>query len=376
MAKIKSLSDAKNKGEWSEAYVFLKLLALGEIYAADKNLDRIPSVKYPLKQILRLIKTKEIAYVRDSLEIRVIDDTGTVLLNIPVSDFEDESNFLFDTIKIATGTFEVPRTKKYLNSINIDQITEPNEKPDITIVLHDIHTGLNPTVGFSIKSYVGSAPTLVNASQQTNFIFCIKGAISHFDVSEINGMTKINDKKGKPLKKPKPEIKERIKAIFDKGFDLEYCGMEGEIYHSNLTMVDSHMPEILAELLKLYYSGKGTNVSDLVDILTLSNPLKYNVLAKHPFYEHKIKNFLYDSALGMVPKTPWHGFYAANGGYIAVKDDGEVLAYHIYDKNIFLEYLYNNTKLDTHSTTREKFGDIYMDGSDYFIKLNLSVRFN
>ena len=30
-----------NKGEWSEVYVFLKLLAEGKLYAADKDLKKI-----------------------------------------------------------------------------------------------------------------------------------------------------------------------------------------------------------------------------------------------------------------------------------------------------------------------------------------------
>ncbi len=29
-----------NKGEWSEIYVFLRLLEIGKLYAADKNLKK------------------------------------------------------------------------------------------------------------------------------------------------------------------------------------------------------------------------------------------------------------------------------------------------------------------------------------------------
>ena len=35
---------AKNKGEWSELYAFLKLLSLGRLYAADENVKRIDNV--------------------------------------------------------------------------------------------------------------------------------------------------------------------------------------------------------------------------------------------------------------------------------------------------------------------------------------------
>ena len=33
-----------NRGEWSEAYVFLKLLADGKLYAADAKLDQIKTL--------------------------------------------------------------------------------------------------------------------------------------------------------------------------------------------------------------------------------------------------------------------------------------------------------------------------------------------
>ena len=42
-----------NKGEWSEIYTFLKLLADGRLYAADSDLNRIDNIYYPILSILR-----------------------------------------------------------------------------------------------------------------------------------------------------------------------------------------------------------------------------------------------------------------------------------------------------------------------------------
>lgn len=30
-----------NKGEWSEIYIFLKLMSDGKVYAADRNMNRL-----------------------------------------------------------------------------------------------------------------------------------------------------------------------------------------------------------------------------------------------------------------------------------------------------------------------------------------------
>ena len=61
--------------------------------------------------------------------------------------------------------------------------------------------------------------------------------------------------------------------------------------------------------------------------------------------------------------------------YIIVREDGEVLCYHLFNRNEFETYLINNTKFETASTSRHEFGSIYKDNGKYYIKLNLQVRF-
>ena len=42
-----------NKGEWSEIYVFLRALAVGKLYAADENLNKVDDVFYNIINIVR-----------------------------------------------------------------------------------------------------------------------------------------------------------------------------------------------------------------------------------------------------------------------------------------------------------------------------------
>lgn len=104
--------------------------------------------------------------------------------------------------------------------------------------------------------------------------------------------------------------------------------------------------------------------------------LQFDLSQGHPFYEYKIKNFLTDSALGMTPATKWTGQYVATGGIIIVKENGELVCYHIYNRNEFQNYLLNNTRLEQASTSRYDFGDLYNQNGRTFLKLNLQVRFN
>ncbi len=140
-------------------------------------------------------------------------------------------------------------------------------------------------------------------------------------------------------------------------------------------MIDTVMPEIMAEMILLFFSGHGNSIKDLVDLLETNNPLGFDLELNHPLYEYKVKALLTDIALGMTPAALWKGKYDATGGYIIVKDDGDILCYHIYNRNEFQTYLLDNTRLDTPSTTRYEYAKVYSEGNSQFIKLNLQIRF-
>lgn len=150
---------------------------------------------------------------------------------------------------------------------------------------------------------------------------------------------------------------------------------ENSTFQSNLTLIDSKMPEILSYALKAYFEGKASLLSDICKYITTTNPLGFDQSSNHKFYEHKLKRFLSEVALGMMPNTTWTGQYDGTEGYIVIKEDGDVVCYNIINRNLFEDYLLANTKFDTPSSTRHMFGSIYDVGSESFFKLNLQIRF-
>lgn len=141
-------------------------------------------------------------------------------------------------------------------------------------------------------------------------------------------------------------------------------------------MIDSKLPEILSDVLLYRYAyGVKPLFTELLKNLLEKNPLKFNLRHLHPFYEYKLKNFLTDCALGMTPEKIWKGVYDATGGIIIVKEDGDVVCYHIYNRSEFQDYLLLNSKLNQTSTTRYKWGYLYLEEGFPYIKLNLCVRF-
>ena len=124
-----------------------------------------------------------------------------------------------------------------------------------------------------------------------------------------------------------------------------------------------------------YFSSNRTSIIELTESVKSNNPLDFDLETGQPFYKYRIKRFLTDTALGMMPSIVWEGNYEATGGYLVVKEDGEVLCYHIYNKMEFENYLINNTKFETSSSSRHNYGKLYSENGKLLFRLNLQIRF-
>ncbi len=358
-----------NKGEWSEIYALFKLLGDKELHPGNSQIQKIENLVYPILKILRTEINENFEY---SIEDDIVIISGNEeFLRIPISEFQQRAKYLLAEIKINSGTFSVPEIEAFMESINCLSLkASSSAKTDITIVVHDQRTGLQPSLGFSIKSEVGNPSTLLNAGETTNFIYKIEdNLLSKQEVEYINSLYV---KRGQKLSR---DIKGRIRAIIERKAKLTFVNPQKQIFGNNLKLIDSLLPDILASVLLQFASSNYSSLEDLVSITEEENPLKFDTTNNHLFYSYKIKRFLTDVALGMMPSKVWTGEYDATGGYLIVKADGEILCYHIYNKNEFENYLLANTKLETASSSRHGFGEIYEENGELFFKLNLQIRF-
>jgi len=355
-----------NKGEWSEIYTLLKLLGEGRVYAGDQELNKIQDLFYPIIMILRQEKEGDYNYKLQDRNVVIQTPDGEELLRVPASVFLLEAENLLNAINGNDGVFSVARIEAFMKSIYCYSLkARSSDKTDIRIVLHDRRTRLNSEMGFSIKSQLGGDSTLLNASKATNFCYRIVGAeLSDSDISAINSM---NPKRNKVI--------ERVNAIKAKGALMVFDKMGNPTFRNNLTMLDGDLPKIIANLLLEQLNTGISTLKELVDRITEINPLNYDTEQSSPFYEYKVKHLLTSAALGMMPATAWNGRYDANGGYLVVKKDGEILCYHFYDRNRFEDYLFSNAYLERSSTSRHKYAEIIKeeDGMLYF-KLNFQIR--
>jgi type II restriction enzyme len=353
-----------NKGEWSEIYTLFKLLGDKQLFLGNKEIEKLEGIVYPILRVLRTENNGNFEYsIKDQI---ILVSGGEEVLKIAISAFKEKAKFLLEKIKSnKERTFSVPEIEKFMQSINCLSLkASSTAKTDITIIVHDQRTNQQPTLGFSIKSQLGSPSTLLNAGKTTNFIFKISNLkLNESDIEKINSI----DSRSK--------IMDRMNSVLESNGKFNFTKTERQIFSNNLILIDSKLPEILSQLVYEFYSSKKSKIVDLIKVTRIKNPLKFDTSNEHQFYEYKIKRFLTDVALGMMPSKVWAGQYDATGGYLIVKENGDILCYHIYNRNEFENYLFNNTKLETASSNRHGFGSIYEENGEFYFKLNLQIRF-
>jgi len=341
-----------NRGEWTEAYVFLRLLGDGRLYGASADLVKDEQTYIDIINIIRDEPDKYLIFERFLKdEVAYIQSyKGDEKLKIVTApELSEKASYLYEKIKSVTAgdrKINVPEIQKYLEDLSIDSpkanLSEAAKekygaKTDIIVTTEDSFDHIRTVGGFSIKSHIGSSPTLFNCSSTSGFIYRIVGC-------DVEGMHHLNYKEG---------FRDIIDAI-KKDYSLEYAGCRNEIFEQNLRMIDWRMDEILSHALLMqigYNDGlNSSSIEDMCAALAKENPLK----ARNPkyFYEAKIKSLLFASFAGMTASTEWNGRKKLTGGYIDVDREGELLYYRAISDDIFENYLYKHTSLVLQSETK------------------------
>ena len=377
-----------NKGEWSELYALYKLLSEQNLYPINIDNKNGQRLRMPILSILR--HTEQ--YLKAEYKIEedgqvVINANGHNIIQIAKSDFDDIAPKLFEAIKkgapnedgTSDSSFELPEFDEFRKNTCCPNIkcysknlgNGEKDKSDLYIVIHDFVTGQTPIQGFSIKSEIGKPPTLLNATNLTNFKYKLSENLPEEMVAQINSMVN---------KRGQADIKGRVRAILDQQVSLEFSTInpnaKGDyVFLENLMLVDSMLPKIVSNLLVLSYSEDTRILSSLTDKLSEINPLGFPMKTNKKQYEAKVRRFVSDIALGMVPSAPWEAAHQAYG-MLVVNTKGGIDCYHIIYRKSLEDYLYENLKFETASASRYGFGKIETgsDGCQYFT-LNLQLRF-
>ncbi|MFI3314910.1 MAG: HpaII family restriction endonuclease [Rikenellaceae bacterium] len=357
--KKMSQKTTKNKGEWTELLVFIKLLLDKQISLSDKGLNKNKSIIKINKVTTNNLNLDFLLTNHSTVTIR--NKENRVETDVIISEIinNDIINLLTSRIKDSSQTFEIPEFNVIQNKLGLNIIKggNSNQKADIVLGIENEQIQ-KENEGFGIKSYLGSKSTLLNASGNTNFIFKING-LNKKHIDNINAIKTVT------------KLKDRIKKIEELGGTFEFIGAERDSMDFNLRMVDTEMPNLIGQILLCFYRDRISSLVDICDKLSMKVADEDSKI----LLKSKVKKLLVDVLLGFFAGTKWDGTYEANGT-IVMKNDGDCVGFHIIEIDNLKNYLFENIKLDTPSTSRHRFGNLYIenDGELYF-KLNLQLRF-
>lgn len=399
-----------NRGEWTEAYVFLRLLGVGRIYGASAELVKDETSYIDIVNVIRDEPDKFLIFerfVKDKISYVQLFKDNESLKIATAPEFNEKADHLYRQLKLlGTGNrkVDIPEIQEYLESFLIDtpkaNLSKEakkrfGSKTDIIITSEDSLDHVKTTGGFSIKSHIGSSPTLFNSSQTSGFIYKVVGC-------NEEGMHSLN---------ARDSFLDIISGIRE-NYSLEYIGCRNEIFEQNIKMVDSRMDEILQYAMLLFVgyvpNSSSNTLPSICDVLASNNPL--GIRNPQTFYKTKLKSFLFASFAGMTASKEWNGRKMLTGGYIDVDKEGEMLYYRAISDDVFENYLYQHTYLDRpdrgelkdlaiaeaqcfinenrNLTEGEKtnllndchgkkgdFGYVFQDGNDFYIVINFQIRF-
>lgn len=368
-----------NRGEWSEPYVALKLLADGKLFISDEDgrpkfgewMDVLALIRYETLE-------RMVSYDRDAHDMEVtVSVDGAEVIRLPVIEFLEAADELLADIKTGKGaTFEVSESiMDFFQKIQMHCLKAKSiDKSDIFLTTLDPRAGIVRTnIGFSIKSKFGQNPTLFNTARASGVRYRLDGATQN-DMDEINAMF---DNAGHAA------VAERCKAILERGIQPIYVGFAKarrtgeESFKENLDLIDPRLPLMVERMLwnHFFEFDASVDIPDVVARIVQENPQSLNrPEVKYPFM---FKAFLYAAYCGMTASTLWDGTSDVNGGFITVDETGLVLAHYALESEEFKGYLYNNCYLEFPSTS-EKHGDyakVYEENGEYYFNLNFQIRY-
>lgn len=379
-------------------------MADGKIYKSDKDLNINENVWHEIRSII-FKKNKSdmdgsLKYIIDpdqrTVEVQV---DGEPVLRIQREDCRSYAEGLREAILTSShgrGTVDIPATyEEYLKNSLKREVLKASVKdtPDIWLNLEDTRNTTDKPLGFSIKSILSSPPTIFNPSDGTNIIYELTGNVNEQTISELQSITKHYkgvEKRGKKkveVEYDHPNREERVLYIRNHGIGLKLVGT-GTVHHDNhgnhtlelsqfernLLMIGSDALPILSFMtIEAYFNGI-VNLSHLVDVLDKEDPLNYKPSPEQPFYRRRVEDMLVAMTLSMTGVDVWDGSEGTNGGMIFVKTDGDVVCYHLFDRNDFREFLLQNMRFDWPSARRYFSTSITKDGDRYLMNLNVQIR--
>ncbi len=369
------MSVSANRGEHSELLAFLRILHEGRVQVADKFGE--PRQAWLKVSAIQRPSDPDRRYLIADYHVVVTNNAGVELCRALRSTVRALADALFLQIKESQGpSFVCPAGDEAFMLLRLEGAkADSAAKADLLLELASpVFDGEVLSLGFSVKSELGGLPTLLNAGA-TQFEYRIEGCSAGDALAVQEGAPRNKDKDYPGPMRLMPALAvSKARVVFESVVD--------PVFEQNLKMIDTSFPRILADTLMHAYLRGELALKDAVRSPALLDELSKVLSLPLPMVErivkHKMKELLRQSALGMNPGRQWEGQVEAHGGWIIVKESGQIVCFHVVNDDDFREYLLQGTKFDTPSMKRSRAGYVYRQGEEpnARLRLSLQVRFS
>lgn len=338
-----------NQGEWAEAYTLLKLLVSDTVRTRE-------GVEVSLNSIHKPSNGTSISFTNKA-------NRGDGFLEgiTATSKAEIENALLaFENLeKPKRGTFTVPQLESQLNKLGISNIkADRTLKADVALSFRNLDGSTSEINDYSIKSELKGLSSILNASGHTNFKYLVHSP-KFEEVQHLNNI------------RSKSKVKDKFQHLKDNNIKVSPHSVISDDFRNNLNRVSKDAESIFSHILLAYYQGKGFKISELVGTVY---PNKLKRAAAEKVVKKVLVEFLLHSSPGDVELESAGLKERKLGGLLTLNSSYELELVLAGDKTGLANYLYTKAIIDTPSTTRHKFGNIYQEGDNSFINLNLQVR--
>lgn len=350
--------------EWNELYVLFALLAKGELALGNiegKASDRV----LPIAQIIRQEHDGERKYTIQGDTIQV---TGVQMDEcFPREDFSTVASMILALLKKGgEEELESPDgVEGFLDALKIfDLVARTDDRTSFYIALHDTTF---PPVGLRIQSRLCGYTPLLDGGRTANLKLELTGI--RFSGPTVNKINYTEDEDNPD------EVGRRMMYIESLGGTLKYADVADKVFRANLAMIDLNLGRVLAEMCRAMQLDNITRIDELTAVIEDKNPLKIKeeMVRKHGYYRHKIKELLVALALGMRPAKQYTGAEGAVEGYVMVDATGSFLLYRKQERSVLADFLFSHTRLEKSSPAKDKFGCLERENRMYYFKLNLKI---
>lgn len=347
------------KREWSELCAFFQLLSHGSVQAGNANGQC--AYEIPIAYVQREEHDGTRRYYVEDNEIHIKGES--IDRHFLREDFGVVSNLILEALKSADSEVESPEgVEEFLDELSIFNLEAKTEdRTDLHIAFYSKQ--MQP-IGFRIYSRIGGMNPLLDGGRAANIKFEQKGI--RFPSPTVNKINALETDNG---------VLDRMLMIERLGGEIKFNDAADKIFRSNLHMIDLHFPRLIGEMVRTMYYDNVTKVSELVDIVKEQNPLKIKdeLIRKHGYYEHKVKEFLLAIATGMRPAKLYNGKESSIGGILIMNADGQILCYSKLDRQTFADFLLLNTRLEKGNLQKDHYGYLERENNLFYFKLNLKV---